>query len=41
MIPEDELEVGQFRLLEARPYLILPVNTTIRLLVSSMDVLHS
>jgi len=41
MIPEDSLEIGQFRLLEARPLLVLPVNVTIRLLITSADVLHS
>jgi cytochrome c oxidase subunit 2 len=41
MVPEELLEFGQFRLLEARPIITLPVNTVIRVVVSSNDVLHS
>jgi len=41
MVPDDELELGQFRLLEARPFLVLPVGVNIRILVTSTDVLHS
>jgi len=41
MIPTESLQLGQLRLLEARPMLVLPVNTPIRILVSSADVLHS
>jgi cytochrome c oxidase subunit 2 len=41
MIPEDELEEGQLRLLEVDNPIYLPVNTHIRLLITSEDVLHS
>ena len=41
MIPEDELEIGELRLLEVDNRIVLPVNTHIRVLVTSQDVLHS
>ena len=41
MIPEDLLEVGQFRLLEVDNRIVLPVKTHIRLLITAADVLHS
>ena len=41
MVPEDELEIGELRLLEVDNRIVLPVNTHIRLLVSAADVLHS
>lgn len=41
MVPTDELEVGQFRLLEVDNRVIIPVDTRIRLVVSSADVIHS
>jgi len=41
MIPEDLLEVGQFRLLEVDNRVVLPVKTHVRLLISAADVLHS
>ena len=41
MIPEEDLELGDPRLLEVDNRLVLPINTHIRLLVSSADVLHS
>jgi heme/copper-type cytochrome/quinol oxidase subunit 2 len=41
MIPEDELEEGQLRLLEVDNPIYLPVNTHVRLLITSDDVLHS
>lgn len=41
MIPTEDLEYGSFRLLEVDNRVILPVNTHIRLLVTSADVLHS
>jgi heme/copper-type cytochrome/quinol oxidase subunit 2 len=36
----DDLSVGQLRLLETEYALIVPVNETIRFLVTSDDVLH-
>ena len=41
MIPEDELELGQFRLLEVDNRVVLPVNTHIRVIITAADVLHS
>jgi cytochrome c oxidase subunit 2 len=40
MIPTIDLNVGDFRLLETDNDLILPVNTEIKLIVSSADVIH-
>jgi cytochrome c oxidase subunit 2 len=41
MVPEDELEFGELRLLEVDNRIVLPVNTHIRVLVTAADVLHS
>lgn len=43
MIPEDELlqEQGQLRLLEVDNPIYLPIDTHVRLIVTSEDVLHS
>nr|QFG38786.1 cytochrome c oxidase subunit II [Glaphyrina caudata] len=41
MIPSDELEPGDFRLLEVDHRVILPIQTDIRVLVTSADVIHS
>ena len=41
MIPEEDLLVGQFRLLEVDNRLILPTEVHIRLLITAADVLHS
>ena len=41
MIPEDELEIGELRLLEVDNRVVLPVNTHVRVLVTAADVLHS
>jgi heme/copper-type cytochrome/quinol oxidase subunit 2 len=41
MIPEDELENGELRLLEVDNRIVLPVNSHIRILVTAADVLHS
>lgn len=41
MIPTDELSIGQLRLLEVDNRLILPSQTTIRVIVTAADVLHS
>ena len=40
MIPEDDLELGQLRLLEVDNRVVLPVNTHIRVIITSADVLH-
>jgi cytochrome c oxidase subunit 2 len=41
MVPEEDLELGQLRLLEVDNRIVLPVKTHIRVLVSAADVLHS
>ena len=41
MVPDDELELGQLRLLEVDNSVVLPVGVYIRLNVSAADVLHS
>jgi cytochrome c oxidase subunit 2 len=41
MIPEDDLKIGQLRLLEVDNNVVVPVNTHIRVIVSAADVLHS
>ena len=41
MIPEDDLELGQLRLLEVDNRVILPTNTHIRVLITSTDVVHA
>lgn len=41
MIPEDELEYGQLRLLDVDNRVVVPVNTHIRMIITSADVLHS
>jgi heme/copper-type cytochrome/quinol oxidase subunit 2 len=41
MIASDELELGELRLLEVDNRVVLPINTHIRILVTSADVLHS
>jgi cytochrome c oxidase subunit 2 len=40
MMSTDDLTIGSFRLLEVDNRLVLPVNTHIRLLITSADVLH-
>ena len=41
MIPESDLELGQFRLLDVDNKLIIPVDCHIRLIVTGADVIHS
>lgn len=41
MIPEDDLELGQLRLLEVDNRVVVPDKTHIRIIVTSADVLHS
>nr|YP_010164461.1 Cox2 [Polyopes lancifolius]QRM91056.1 Cox2 [Polyopes lancifolius] len=41
MIPEEDLEPGQFRLLEVDNRVVVPTNTHVRVIVSAADVLHS
>jgi len=41
MIPEEDLQVGQLRLLEVDNRVVVPLHTHIRIIVSAADVLHS
>jgi len=41
MVAEEDLFTGGLRLLEVDNKVILPTDTTIRLLITSADVLHS
>jgi cytochrome c oxidase subunit 2 len=41
MIPEDDLQPGQLRLLEVDNRIVLPVNTHVRIIITAADVLHS
>jgi cytochrome c oxidase subunit 1 len=41
MVTEDDLALGALRLLEVDNRVVLPINTSIRLLITSSDVLHS
>jgi len=41
MVVENNLVIGQLRLLEVDNRLALPVETNLRILITSSDVLHS
>ena len=41
IIPTNELEINNFRLLDVDNRIILPINTQIRIIISAADVLHS
>lgn len=41
MVNEDDLQLGDLRLLEVDHRVVVPVNTHIRVIVTSADVLHS
>lgn len=41
MIPDEEISEGQYRLLETDERVIVPVNTTVRMLITAEDVIHS
>lgn len=41
MVPEEDLKPGQPRLLEVDNRVVLPVDTTVRILVTAGDVIHS
>ena len=40
MLPESDLELGQFRLLDVDNRVVIPVDTHIRLIVTGADVIH-
>ena len=41
MIADEDLEEGQLRLLEVDNRVVIPVDTTVRLIVTASDVIHS
>ena len=41
MIPTEDLQLGELRLLEVDNRLVVPINTEVRVLVTGADVLHS
>ena len=41
MIPESDLELGQFRLLDVDNKVIVPTDTHVRLIVTSAEVIHT
>jgi cytochrome c oxidase subunit 2 len=41
MIPQNEINLDTFRLLDVDNRIILPINNQIRILVTATDVLHS
>jgi heme/copper-type cytochrome/quinol oxidase subunit 2 len=41
MIAESDLDEGDFRQLAVDNYLVLPINTSIRMIITSNDVIHS
>jgi heme/copper-type cytochrome/quinol oxidase subunit 2 len=41
MVADEDLELGGLRELTVDNYLVLPINTSLRVLVSSNDVIHS
>ncbi|GJP55993.1 hypothetical protein CLOM_g15030 [Closterium sp. NIES-68] len=41
MVAEDDLELGQLRLLEVDNRVVVPAKTHLRFIITSADVLHS
>ena len=41
MIPDDEIKAGQLRLLEVDNRVVVPINKTVRVIVTADDVLHA
>ena len=41
MLPESDLELGQFRLLDVDNRVVIPTDTHIRFIVTGADVIHS
>ena len=41
LIPESDLEAGQFRLLDVDNKMVIPVDCHIRIIVTGADVIHS
>jgi len=41
MIPDNEIKPGQYRLLEADNHVVVPIDTTIKVLIAAEDVIHA
>ena len=41
MVPTNDLEAGQFRLLEVDERVLVPANTHVRVIITAADVIHS
>jgi cytochrome c oxidase subunit 2 len=41
MVGEDDLELGDLRLLEVDNRVVVPKNTHVRMIITSADVIHS
>jgi len=41
MLPDNQIKAGQFRLLEVDNRVVVPVNTNVRIITTSSDVIHS
>jgi cytochrome c oxidase subunit 2 len=41
LVPEADLEIGDLRMLEVDNRILVPVNTHVRVIVTSADVIHS
>ena len=41
MVPDSDLELGQFRLLDVDNKVVIPTDTHIRLIITGADVIHS
>jgi cytochrome c oxidase subunit 2 len=41
MLPTEELETNGFRLLDVDNRIVVPTETSVRLLITSADVIHS
>jgi heme/copper-type cytochrome/quinol oxidase subunit 2 len=41
MVREEDLKVGELRLLEVDNRLVVPVNTHVRVVLTAADVIHS
>ena len=41
MVPDSDLELGQFRLLEVDNKMVVPADCHVRVIVTATDVLHS
>jgi cytochrome c oxidase subunit 2 len=41
MVPEEDLELGDLRLLEVDNRVVVPAHTHVRMIITSADVIHS